>query len=176
MVKAIESKEEFDALVRSKLGNLTGSIPDAVPLSRLTATSPWSLTSVCPQSIFRLDIVANLGHSLGATWCGPCKMISPHFEKAEAAFENVVFVKVDVDEQPVRHNLLRSSFSTHHPPLLLFYPGGFPGLQHPSDAHFLGFQERREDRGADWCRPRQAQGMSCLSMWFYHTDPSSLDE
>lgn len=38
----------------------------------------------------------------GATWCGPCKMISPHFEKAEAAFENVVFVKVDVDEQPVR--------------------------------------------------------------------------
>lgn len=29
-------------------------------------------------------------------------MISPHFEKAEAAFENVVFVKVDVDEQPVR--------------------------------------------------------------------------
>jgi thiol-disulfide isomerase/thioredoxin len=38
----------------------------------------------------------------GATWCGPCKMISPHFEKAEATFENVVFVKVDVDEQPVR--------------------------------------------------------------------------
>ncbi|MBC9702456.1 MAG: hypothetical protein H9W83_07970 [Leuconostoc sp.] len=28
-------------------------------------------------------------------------MISPHFEKAESAFENVAFVKVDVDEQPV---------------------------------------------------------------------------
>lgn len=28
-------------------------------------------------------------------------MISPHFEKAESSFENVQFVKVDVDEQPV---------------------------------------------------------------------------
>ncbi|GHJ86608.1 hypothetical protein NliqN6_3010 [Naganishia liquefaciens] len=61
MVKAIESKEEFDALIN-------GDKPVVVDF--------W------------------------ATWCGPCKMISPHFEKAEATFENVVFVKVDVDEQP----------------------------------------------------------------------------
>ncbi|WVQ85320.1 thioredoxin [Cryptococcus sp. DSM 104549] len=34
-----------------------------------------------------------------ATWCGPCKMISPHFAKLEGKFPNVKFVKVDVEEQ-----------------------------------------------------------------------------
>ena len=37
----------------------------------------------------------------GATWCGPCKMISPLFEKfaAEAPADKIAFYKVDVDEQ-----------------------------------------------------------------------------
>ncbi|ODO07333.1 thioredoxin [Cryptococcus wingfieldii CBS 7118] len=34
-----------------------------------------------------------------ATWCGPCKMISPHFAKLEDKFPSVKFVKVDVEEQ-----------------------------------------------------------------------------
>ncbi|KAK8865818.1 thioredoxin [Kwoniella newhampshirensis] len=34
-----------------------------------------------------------------ATWCGPCKMISPHFAKLEAKFPGVKFVKVDIEEQ-----------------------------------------------------------------------------
>ena len=33
-----------------------------------------------------------------ATWCGPCKMLAPIFEQVAAEKENVVFVKVDVDE------------------------------------------------------------------------------
>ncbi len=33
-----------------------------------------------------------------ATWCGPCKMISPKIEEMEAEMKNVVFLKVDVDE------------------------------------------------------------------------------
>jgi thioredoxin 1 len=36
-----------------------------------------------------------------ATWCGPCKLISPHFEKLEAKYPQIKFVKVDVDEQAV---------------------------------------------------------------------------
>ncbi|KAF9941651.1 hypothetical protein BGZ75_003482 [Mortierella antarctica] len=33
-----------------------------------------------------------------ATWCGPCKVIAPRFEKFSADFPDVEFVKVDVDE------------------------------------------------------------------------------
>ena len=33
-----------------------------------------------------------------ATWCGPCKMIGPEFEKLAGETPDAVFVKVDVDE------------------------------------------------------------------------------
>mmetsp|Transcript_74818 Transcript_74818/g.124770 ORF Transcript_74818/g.124770 Transcript_74818/m.124770 type:complete len:181 (-) Transcript_74818:321-863(-) len=33
-----------------------------------------------------------------ASWCGPCKMIGPKFEALAAAEPEVVFIKVDVDE------------------------------------------------------------------------------
>ncbi|KAI0370039.1 thioredoxin [Pilatotrama ljubarskyi] len=33
-----------------------------------------------------------------ATWCGPCKIISPIFEKLSEQFSGVEFYKVDVDE------------------------------------------------------------------------------
>ncbi|XP_057709983.1 thioredoxin b [Corythoichthys intestinalis] len=33
-----------------------------------------------------------------ATWCGPCRMISPKFEEFSHTYTNVVFIKVDVDE------------------------------------------------------------------------------
>ncbi|KAF8604423.1 thioredoxin [Ceratobasidium sp. AG-I] len=35
-----------------------------------------------------------------ATWCGPCRVISPIFEKFSAEVTGVDFYKVDVDEQP----------------------------------------------------------------------------
>jgi len=34
-----------------------------------------------------------------ATWCGPCRVISPIFEKLSNEFDGVAFYKVDVDEQ-----------------------------------------------------------------------------
>ena len=33
-----------------------------------------------------------------ATWCGPCKMIAPKLEQMDKDMDNVVFLKVDVDE------------------------------------------------------------------------------
>jgi thioredoxin 1 len=33
-----------------------------------------------------------------AKWCGPCKSLIPRLEGFEGQFSNVVFVKVDVDE------------------------------------------------------------------------------
>ena len=32
-----------------------------------------------------------------ATWCGPCRMISPFFEKLAGEVEGAEFYKVDVD-------------------------------------------------------------------------------
>jgi thioredoxin 1 len=33
-----------------------------------------------------------------ADWCGPCKMLGPIFEKVAEEYENVDFVKVNVEE------------------------------------------------------------------------------
>lgn len=33
-----------------------------------------------------------------ATWCGPCRAISPHFEKLAGQYQDITFLKVDVDE------------------------------------------------------------------------------
>ncbi len=33
-----------------------------------------------------------------ATWCGPCKMFGPIFEKANEKYDNIKFCKLDVDE------------------------------------------------------------------------------
>ena len=33
-----------------------------------------------------------------ATWCGPCKQLTPKMDKFIHDFPNVVFMKVDVDE------------------------------------------------------------------------------
>ena len=33
-----------------------------------------------------------------ATWCGPCRVISPRVEEFSNTYANVVFLKIDVDE------------------------------------------------------------------------------
>lgn len=35
-----------------------------------------------------------------ATWCGPCRAFGPIFEQVSAKFEDVPFVKVDIDQSP----------------------------------------------------------------------------
>ena len=35
-----------------------------------------------------------------ASWCGPCRMFAPIFEKASAVHEDVVFAKVDTEAEP----------------------------------------------------------------------------
>jgi thiol-disulfide isomerase/thioredoxin len=39
-----------------------------------------------------------------ATWCGPCKMISPYFAELSEKFTNLIFVKCDVDEVEVSYH------------------------------------------------------------------------
>tara|TARA_B100000003_G_scaffold164873_1_gene151082 strand:+ start:273 stop:584 length:312 start_codon:yes stop_codon:yes gene_type:complete len=35
-----------------------------------------------------------------ATWCGPCKVLSPILEELDSEIEGVEFVKLDVDQHP----------------------------------------------------------------------------
>jgi thioredoxin 2 len=55
-----------------------------------------------------------------ADWCGPCKMMAPHFEKAAAQLPGVRFAKVDTDANP------RVSMANHirSIPTLVLYRGG----------------------------------------------------
>ncbi len=55
-----------------------------------------------------------------ATWCGPCKMISPQLEKLSHQYKNVVFIKVDVDE----FEDIASDHQVSAMPTFLFYKKG----------------------------------------------------
>jgi thioredoxin 2 len=55
-----------------------------------------------------------------ADWCGPCKMMAPHFVNAAAQLPDVRFAKVDTDANPKASvgNRIRSI------PTLILYRGG----------------------------------------------------
>jgi len=55
-----------------------------------------------------------------ATWCGPCKMLTPHFEQMATDRTDIVFVKVDVDDAPE----LAESHSISAMPTIMFYKNG----------------------------------------------------
>lgn len=55
-----------------------------------------------------------------ATWCGPCKMLSPVLENLANSRSNVKIVKVDVDEC---ENLARTYGVMSVPTLILFKNG-----------------------------------------------------
>eukprot|EP00536_Pseudo-nitzschia_multiseries_P017087 jgi/Psemu1/223711/e_gw1.1371.4.1 len=55
-----------------------------------------------------------------ATWCGPCQMIAPLFKEMSETYDDVVFLKVDVDENAdtAQH------YSVSAMPTFLFIKGG----------------------------------------------------
>ncbi len=58
---------------------------------------------------------------LFATWCGPCKMLAPIFERVAAAnADSVVFAKVDIDAVPE----LAERFAVQHVPTIIAIKGG----------------------------------------------------
>ncbi len=56
-----------------------------------------------------------------ATWCGPCKILSPRLDKLAGSFTNKIkFVKINVDEAPD----LSQRFNIQGIPTLLFFKDG----------------------------------------------------
>jgi thioredoxin len=61
--------------------------------------------------------------SVYADWCGPCKMIAPHFERLAKEYsepKRVAFVKVDVDNQ---QSIARSHGVSAMPTFIIFHCG-----------------------------------------------------
>ena len=44
-----------------------------------------------------------------ASWCGPCKMLTPVLEEVSKEMKNVKFVKINVDENPALSQKFRGS-------------------------------------------------------------------
>ena len=55
-----------------------------------------------------------------ATWCGPCKMLSPVIENVESLIHDVKFIKVDID----KFNDLASQYKIQSVPTLVFLKNG----------------------------------------------------
>ena len=56
-----------------------------------------------------------------ATWCGPCKILSPRLDRLAGSFTNEIkFVKINVDAAPN----LAQHFNIHAIPTLLFFKNG----------------------------------------------------
>ena len=55
-----------------------------------------------------------------ATWCGPCRQFGPIFEEASEKFTDVVFGKIDTDDQ---QQLAMAAQITSIPTLMVFRDG-----------------------------------------------------
>ncbi len=57
-----------------------------------------------------------------ASWCGPCRAFAPVFEKAAEKNTDIVFGKVNTEEQPE----LAGAFNVSAIPTLMIYRDGLP--------------------------------------------------
>ena len=55
-----------------------------------------------------------------ATWCGPCRQFGPIFEEASEKYPDIVFGKIDTDDQ---QQLAMAAQITSIPPLMVFRDG-----------------------------------------------------
>ncbi|XP_062159167.1 TPR repeat-containing thioredoxin TDX [Alnus glutinosa] len=78
-----QAEQDRDALSALKDGEVVGIHSASELETKLNAAS----------KTFRLAILY-----FTATWCGPCRVISPHYTSLAGKYPKVVFLKVDIDE------------------------------------------------------------------------------
>mmetsp|Transcript_19468 Transcript_19468/g.22272 ORF Transcript_19468/g.22272 Transcript_19468/m.22272 type:complete len:157 (-) Transcript_19468:165-635(-) len=77
--------------------------------------SPEELDSILIRAAGSLVVL-----DFWADWCGPCKMIAPVFSQLSEEFDDVIFVKVDVDSNPNA----AAKYSVSAMPTFLFLKNG----------------------------------------------------
>jgi thioredoxin 2 len=82
----------------------------------------YSLTPLMPIELNEQNFSNFVTHSdlpilidLWAEWCGPCKMMAPHFAQVAKQYPNVVFAKIDTEANP----RLSSAFNVRSIPTLV---------------------------------------------------------
>lgn len=60
-----------------------------------------------------------------AEWCGPCKAVSPLLHEIEDEDENVLLIKVNVDE----NRTLAADLNINSIPTLMFFQNGMPNAE-----------------------------------------------
>ena len=88
------------------------------------ATAAWKGVQEISDAAFAEKVLNNPGLTVvdfNATWCGPCKMLKPIFNKAANDFAGKAsFASIDVDENPT----VSEKYKVQSIPLLLFFKGG----------------------------------------------------
>lgn len=69
-----------------------------------------------------------------AEWCGPCKMMGPHFKKAAETIKGVKFAKVDIDN----NQELAQQYEVMSIPTTIFFKDGEMVDRHTGA---LGFED-----------------------------------
>ena len=72
----------------------------------------------------------------GASWCGPCKAIKPHFEKASEENGHITFLDVSIEGE--NKNLVSEFQINSIPTFILFSDGKELGRRVGGQAHLIG--------------------------------------
>ncbi|KAL2164970.1 hypothetical protein VTH06DRAFT_266 [Thermothelomyces fergusii] len=132
-------------LVHSALRTLRGAPLTATPIAarRFTTSSPKMTVHVLKSvDQFKETIQQHPAVVIdaSATWCGPCRVISPLFEgwSEDSEFGSIYFAKFDVDEVPD----LAGELGIRAMPTFIFFKGGnkvneFTGASPPAVQNLL---------------------------------------
>jgi thioredoxin 1 len=87
-------------------------------------TAAWEGVKEVNDAVFAQKVLNNPGLTIvdfNATWCGPCKMLKPIFNKAAIDFAGKAsFASIDTDENPT----VSEQYKVQSIPLLLFFKDG----------------------------------------------------